>query len=110
MATVRTRQFALGDTSSGPGVNVGTVPVGKRWILKQYSIYNSDVSAVSVHMGVIPSGSSTAYWFGQATIPSDGVMQSPTEHLVLEAGQTLSFYMSPAKHLYWTASGSELTL
>ncbi len=106
MAALRATLFYTGTPTVTGGVNtwtvVGTVPTGKRWILKGVHFHNPGASTKTA--GVRVDGTTQLYGPNVAS----GAAVDILPYIVLNAGQTLGVLQQPSGTIAYNLSGYEL--
>lgn len=106
---VRSVRFGLynGTPAANTPVSLGTVPAGKKWLLKEWQAYNAGASSRTVVMLVNVAGVRTVIDVA-AAVPSANPAGNSNRHFVLNTGETLEFQTSVAQAIHITASGAQL--
>lgn len=104
------RSTRLGLYNATPAANtpvgLGTVPTGKKWLLKEWSVYAAGAATHTVVIMINVGGVRTVVDRGSAT--SGTTTGNSTRHLVLNAAETLEFQTTSATAIHVTASGAQL--
>lgn len=105
---IRSTQFILyaGTPTANTSTAQTTVPTGKKWLIKDWSVYNAGASSRTVTLTVTRSG--TVYVLDIATVASAQPNGNPNRHIVLNAGDTLAFQTSVAQAIHFQCSGAQL--
>lgn len=104
------RSTRLGLYNGTPAANaqvlLGTVPAGKRWLLKEWSMFNLGAATRDIAIYINVGGTLTVIdWARTLTGQPNG---NSSRHTVLNAGESLQFVSTTAQLLHLTASGAQL--
>jgi hypothetical protein len=105
---IRSHQFALYDATPTANAHVflGTVPTGKKWLIKEWFAYNASGTALTMYLHVLRSGVYTL-WDLQALGANTGVLRTGRS-CVLNAGDQIQGQWTSAQHQNLIISGAEL--
>lgn len=105
------RSTALAFYKASPAANtpvfLGTVPGGKKWLVKDWSVFNQGASTRAIYL-MRRSGATTIVVDAQLAIASGNPGGNSNRHLVLEAGESLYFQSSTNQALDLQVSGAVL--
>lgn len=106
---VRSARFGQyhGTPAANTPVNLGTVPTGKKWLVKEWSCYNGGATTRAVYLLMVVGG--TTYVVDkQGGLVSATVGGNNNRHLVLNAGESIQFQTDTAQAIDVTCSGAQL--
>lgn len=98
--------FYVATPAANTPVFLGTVPAGKKWLVKEWSAYNAGAASRTVIM-ILQSGA-TNLVFDVATVASGASTGNSTRHTVLNAGESLYFQTTTAQAIHVQVSGAQL--
>lgn len=106
---IRSTRFGLYNASPAPFglVVLGTVPAGKRWLVKEWAVYNGAGVARNVYMGLRTGGVFYTVEFVSA-LASGNLFKSFGRETVLNAGDELAFQTSVIGSILLVVSGAQL--
>lgn len=97
----------VASATGGSVISLGTVPVGKTWLLKDFRIYNASGTAIDCNLYARRSGV-TGVIDKIVAIPGDGIGQHTPTNIVMAAGDELLFAISATKSISLHVSGAQL--
>lgn len=87
-------------------ITIGTVPSGKKWLLKDWSFYNA--SGGSRQCLVFLKSGATTCVIDSGTAAGSGVIGNNNRHVVLNAGDILQVQFQTTGASHFQASGAQL--
>lgn len=105
---VRSTRFGIyhGTPAANTQVLLGTVPAGKKWLLKEWSAFNFGAATRDLALWINVGG--TLYVIDWARVLTGNPTGNSNRHTVLNAGESLQFTSSTAQLLDFSASGAQL--
>lgn len=105
---IRSTRFAFYSASPAANtpISLGTVPTGKKWLVKDWSVYNAGAASRTMYM-MIGNGGVNLVW-DLATVASAGITGNHDRHVVLNAGESLVFQSSTNQAVMIQISGAQL--
>lgn len=104
------RSRLLGSFKGSPAaftfVSLGTVPQGKTWLVKEWSIYNGGSGSRSFYLLIRLAG--VTWVWDRTVLTADTVGGNFGRHLVLPAGYELGFQSGLSGNLDIFVSGAQL--
>lgn len=105
---VRSKRLGLynGTPAANTPVALGTVPAGKTWLFKEWSVYAAGASTHTIVIMINVGGTRTV--IDRAVVTSGTTSGQSERHTVLNAGEVLEFQTTSATAIMVTSSGAQL--